>query len=303
MKNKLQEDNSHHSSPLVSIIIPNFNYSQFVKSAVETALDQTYSNTEVIVVDDGSTDESLKVLQKFGNKIKLIRQEHGGPARARNRGIQEASGDYIAFLDADDLWKPRKIEKQLELFQTNSDLGLVYSGFQKVNRSMIPLEIQFPKYRGLIADKFSRGMDKIVLAGESTAMVSAKGLAEVGCFDPDLSLLSGWDLFRRISAKFPIDFVSAPLVLQRIHEKNHSKDSKLFEQDSLRKIEKMSSQSNTFSHYQKECFRRVYFSIARNYFESKNYKMSLNYFAKTIKTWPTSYRESLGRHFGSMRRK
>ena len=103
----------------VSVIIPNYNYARFIGEAIESVLAQTYQPLEIIVVDDASTDDSIKVIESFGDKVKLIRQENGGVGKARNTGARNAGGDFLAFLDADDIWLPEKIEKQIKLFQSN----------------------------------------------------------------------------------------------------------------------------------------------------------------------------------------
>ena len=100
---------------LVSVIIPNFNYGRFLKSTIDSALDQTYNNLEVIVVDNGSTDNSRFILESYGEKIRTIFQNNQGQAAARNNGLAIARGDFIALLDADDYWESSKIEQLLSL--------------------------------------------------------------------------------------------------------------------------------------------------------------------------------------------
>src|SRR4051812_26873537 len=97
---------------LVSVIIPTYNRANVVSEAVESVLNQTYSKVELIVVDDGSTDDTLEKLRRFGNTITVITQENAGPSAARNAGIANARGDLIAFLDSDDLWLPTNLERQ-----------------------------------------------------------------------------------------------------------------------------------------------------------------------------------------------
>ena len=113
--------------PRICVIIPTYNSARFLPEAVESALYQTFSPEEVIVVDDGSTDNTEDVLEPFRGRIHYIRQENQGPAVARNRGISEAKGDLIAFLDADDVWVPDKSEKQVDLLMENPRIGLVHS--------------------------------------------------------------------------------------------------------------------------------------------------------------------------------
>ena len=113
---------------LVAIIIPTFNTGKYIKEAVDSAINQTYKNKEIIVVDDGSTDNTKEILDIYiqDNKIKYIYQENKGLAGARNTGIKAANGDYIAFLDSDDIFLPNKIEKQIEFLENNRDCDVCY---------------------------------------------------------------------------------------------------------------------------------------------------------------------------------
>ena len=112
--------------PLVSVVIPTYNSSETILSCINSVFSQTYNNIEIIVVDDGSTDTTIKLLSDLiighEEKIKLVTQVNAGPSCARNNGISHAKGEYVAFLDSDDEWYPNKIEKQVQLFAENKDL-------------------------------------------------------------------------------------------------------------------------------------------------------------------------------------
>jgi len=126
-KQAIQQD------PLVSIVIPTYNYGNFVSEAVDSALAQTYNNIEVIVVDDGSTDNTKDVLVKYNESIRYIHKENAGLPAARNTGIEQAKGEYIAFLDSDDQWLADKVELQMEIFKSNDQVGLVSCAGYHVN--------------------------------------------------------------------------------------------------------------------------------------------------------------------------
>ncbi|PIZ44424.1 hypothetical protein COY31_02670, partial [Candidatus Wolfebacteria bacterium CG_4_10_14_0_2_um_filter_39_18] len=115
----------------VSIIIPAYNAASFIGDSVRSALTQTYPNKEIVVVDDGSTDDTRAILEEYikSGQIKYFYQENKGPAAARNLGIKNSSGEFIAFLDADDVWLPEKLKKQIDLFK-NPKVGLVYSDME-----------------------------------------------------------------------------------------------------------------------------------------------------------------------------
>ena len=121
------------SSPWVSVVIPVYNCDRFVAWTVESVLQQSYTHYEVIVVDDGSTDNSYQVLQPYFDRIHYIYQDNQGVAAARNRGIQQATGDFIAFLDHDDYWLPDKLEKQVALWQQYPTWEIIHSGWRRVD--------------------------------------------------------------------------------------------------------------------------------------------------------------------------
>ena len=116
--------------PLVSVIIPTYNQREYLVQAIESVLAQTYESVEVIVVDDGSTDDTAQAVATMGRAVRYIRQSNRGAAASRNAGIAHATGQYVAFLDHDDLWMPQKLAMQVSLFGEDAKLGLVYSAIR-----------------------------------------------------------------------------------------------------------------------------------------------------------------------------
>ena len=131
----------------VSVIIPNYNYGHFIGSAITSALSQTCPPFEVIVINNGSTDDSLEILRTFGSQIQIIDQANLGQAGARNSGLRNFRGDFVAFLDADDYWEPEKLELQLRLVSANTEF--VFSGINRFNN----LRNTTPEY----LEPFARG--------------------------------------------------------------------------------------------------------------------------------------------------
>lgn len=209
-------------SKKVSVIIPNYNYARYIGQAIESVLKQSYQNLELIVVNNGSSDNSLEVLRVYENDIHLIDQLNMGQSGARNSGLLRATGDFISFLDADDFWEPTKLEKQVNLLKNATQL--VYCGigpFKDPSSESLPVVL--PTYRGDCRHYF---IDKpgvsIVLSGESTALFSRELFEKVGMFDGDLNSTAGWDFFRRSSKVTNFDFVNEPLVNYRLHSTNMS---------------------------------------------------------------------------------
>src|SRR5688572_22302626 len=115
----------------VSVVIPTYNYGRFIAVAIESILRQTRPPLEIIVVDDGSTDETASVVESFGDAVKYVRQENAGVCAARNRGAAESRGDVIAFLDSDDSWEPTALERQVPFFDQDENIGLVHCGMRE----------------------------------------------------------------------------------------------------------------------------------------------------------------------------
>ncbi len=198
----------------VSIVIPTLNRAHLVTRAIKSVLNQTYQFFEIIVVDDGSMDETEKVVQRIGNKrIKYIKhQKTMGPGAARNTGIDVSYGDYIAFLDSDDEWLPTKLEKQINLFKKSTfNTGLIYCGvahIDQINRNV--KEKWIPKYRGYLFEKSLSS--NFIVSGSSTVIVQRKALEKAGKFDECLPSCEDWDLWIRIAKSYYFDFVPEILV-------------------------------------------------------------------------------------------
>ncbi|MBI4349040.1 MAG: glycosyltransferase [Elusimicrobia bacterium] len=206
-------------SALVSVVIPNHDYGRYVGQAIDSVLAQTYAPIEVIVVDNGSTDGSLDVLRRYDGRCRVVAQPDLGQSAARNRGIEEAAGSFIAFLDADDAWRPQKLERQIERFGRDSGIGLVYCSLQMTDATLRPTgEKVRAAFRGDVLDAFARWPGRaIVVGGESSAVVRRTALDAVGRFDTGLSISGGWDLWRRIATRYLVELVDEPLVLYRQH--------------------------------------------------------------------------------------
>jgi len=208
----------------VSVIIPAHNAAAFIGEAIASALNQTYRNVEIIVVNDGSTDDTLRVLAPFADRIALFEQSEGCPAKARNRGARAASGSWLAFLDADDVWLPHKLERQLSRIEP--DTVLVYSNRYNIGTLDGLPEIQSdlqPMYEG---DVF---LDLLLMGNvitTSSVLVRRDVFNELGGFseDPAIPLAEDWDLWIRVAAEHPIAVCAEPLVKYRLHPAGASHD-------------------------------------------------------------------------------
>jgi glycosyltransferase involved in cell wall biosynthesis len=184
---------------------------------VESALRQTRRAEEVVVVDDGSTDETAEVLAPYGDRVRLVRQPNRGVASARNTGVAETSGELLAFLDADDEWLPRKLERQVERIEQERDCGLVHCGVEEIDDDGRRLGVRADGIEGRVAGRLLRFDGASILGGGSAALIPRSVFDQVGGFDPELSTSADWDLYYRIAIGHTVAFVDDVLVRYRVH--------------------------------------------------------------------------------------
>ena len=210
---------------LVSVIIPVYNSSKYIQKAIDSILAQTYSNYEIIVVDDGSTDSTKAKLEQYKHKIRYIYQENQGSAAARNIGIKLAQGELIAFLDADDLWSmPQKLEKQVACFVADPDLGGVNTGWRIIDGAGKHIKTVQPWHKAPKLDLETWLKKKCV---RTSAMIFRhEWLEKVGGFDPEIRQSHDVDLILRLSlAGCKTIWLKEETVCYRQHEENTTKNS------------------------------------------------------------------------------
>ena len=199
-------------NPRISVIIPTYNRAWTLKEAVDSVLAQDYKNYELIVVDDGSTDETRSVLDYCFNEITYIYQPNKGVSSARNTGIQIASGELIAFLDSDDLWLPQKLSVQADFFEKNPK-ALICQTEEIWIRNGIRVN-PMNKHRKLSGDIFEHSLN-LCLVSPSAVMIRKSLLYIAGMFDENLPACEDYDLWLRISCRYPVFLVDQPLIIKR----------------------------------------------------------------------------------------
>ncbi|MEL7314835.1 MAG: glycosyltransferase [Cyanobacteria bacterium J06559_3] len=217
--------------------MPAYNAERTLGEAIASVLQQTHQNWELIVVDDGSSDNSQQVVQRFqDDRIRLLTGANEGVAIARNRGIEQAQGDYVAFLDADDIWMPAKLAAQLTALQAHPEAALAYSWCDYIDnegRWLCPGKrslVEGIAYEQLLVANF--------LENASTPLIRRSALAAVGGFDPTLRCSQDRDLYLRLAAHYP--FVTVPQVQVHYRMAEGAMSSRLREQeaDRLKVIER-----------------------------------------------------------------
>jgi glycosyltransferase involved in cell wall biosynthesis len=197
--------------PTVSVIIAAYNAERDIGDAVRSVLDQTIQDFEIIVVDDGSTDTTMAALTPFGSRVRVHQQQNQGVAAARNAGARLATGEWLAFLDADDLWMPRKLEKQLALAMPMTFTDRLNIGA----RGDLPsLQSESTPMHG--GDIFVALMRAGNFVTTSSVMIRRVVFEELGGFCPALRTAEDWDLWLRVAARYEIGLVLEPLVQYRL---------------------------------------------------------------------------------------
>jgi len=211
--------------PLVSVVVTTFNQAAYIEQALESALAQSYRSIEVIVVDDGSTDETRDVIRRFGDRVIPIFEANQGVAASRNVGSQQARGELLAFLDGDDVWRPEKLAVQVDAAERNPRSGLIVVDGVEFDESAV---IKPSLFFGELADALAKTQEPVVtgrfyrellrgsfIGTTSQVMIPAWVLADVGLSDTRLRAASDYDLYLRVAARYDLTFVKQPLAQYR----------------------------------------------------------------------------------------
>ena len=222
--------------PLISVIIPVFNGEKTIEATIASVLNQTFTDFELIVVDDGSRDLTSSIVSSIKDpRLKLFSYENAGVSNSRNRGFSHASGEFISFLDADDLWTPDKLEAQLKALQENPLAAVAYSWVDYINQAG-----RF--YRAGNHMTVNGDIHKIMLVNNplengSNPLIRRQAFAEIGGFDQKLEGAEDWDMWLRLASRFHFVCVPFPQVLYRMSIKSASSNVVKVEVVALQVIE------------------------------------------------------------------
>ncbi len=275
---------------LVSVIVPNYNYAGYLGAAIESALGQTYSTVEIIVIDDGSTDGSKAVIESYGRGIKAIFQQNQGVAAARNNGVKAGRGEFVAFLDADDMWLPEKIERQVERFTEDPDLGLVHVGLTEIDQAGNSLAVRLGGGEGSEVWKdlllFSPNG---ILGGGSGAMIPRSVFDALGGFDERLSTSADWDLYFRTAIRYAVGFVAEPLLKYRVHSSNMHSNIAVMERDMTLAYEKAFAKTNPrLQEIKGRAIGALHQNLSGSFFVAGNYGRFLLHSVKSLAANPSN---------------
>lgn len=276
--------------PLVSVIIPNYNYERYLREAIDGALAQTYSKVEVIVVDDGSHNGSRDIIESYGGKIKAVFQQNQGVSAARNNGVANSNGELVAFLDADDIWRPEKIAKQVAAFDAEDEVGLVHVGVEEIDAESRFMRTCGGGMFGNVANDLLLFERPVVLGGGSGLMIPRRIFDEIGGFDTDLSTSADWDLSYRISSKYHVGFVNEILLRYRVHDSNMHGNIERMEREMLAAYGKAfaSAGPGTLA-IKNTAYGNLHKVLAGSYFRSGQYRQFLRNTLKSLRLSPKNF--------------
>jgi glycosyltransferase involved in cell wall biosynthesis len=277
--------------PLISVIIPVYNGEKTIRKTIKSVLNQTFSDLELIVINDGSQDSTLDIVKNLSDsRLQLFSYSNAGQAISRNRGIKQASGEYISFIDADDLWTSDKLERQLAALQNHPDAAVAYSwcnhidAEDKVLRPGSRIIANGNIYPQLLVANF--------LENGSNPLIRRQALTEVGEFEASLSPAEDWDLWLRLAAKYQFITVPSPQVLYRVSASSASSNIMKMELVCLQVIERAFSQApKSLQHLNQYSLANLYkyllYKILECSSEQKTRRKSVKFLWQAVKNDPS----------------
>jgi glycosyltransferase involved in cell wall biosynthesis len=237
---------------VISVIIPIYNGENTIKKTIESVLNQTFTDFELIVIDDGSQDSTLAVLEDIKDfRLKVFSFPNAGVSESRNRGLAKASGEFISFLDADDLWTPDKLEAQLKALQENPQAAVAYSWSDWIDESG-----QFLRSGGHITvngNAYTQLLLRDFIESGSNPLIRRQALDGVGGFDQSVTPAEDWDMWLRLAAHYEFVTVPSPQILYRVYPSSASFNVWKMEAGSLKVIERNFAQApESIQHLKRE---------------------------------------------------
>lgn len=275
--------------PLVSVITPTYNRAYYLKQAIESVYAQTFTDWEMLVVDDGSGDETKALVSRYSEKdsrIHYLHQKNSGCATARNTGLKNAKGKYVAFLDDDDRWLPEKLGTQVAFMESHPEIGLCYTRFRVYRKVGDRLEEGklFPPF---LITKFEQLSDAFI--PPSAQMIKKSCLDQLGGFDVRYHISEDFDLLLRFAQRWSIAPIDRVLVTTVMDGRNHTAQSEikisLETSEILRNLELVPEYSNRKRLIRAWIALRFYLA-AREYLDQKNHWQAVIYFARALLTDP-----------------
>lgn len=292
------------SVPKVSVIIPAYNAEKYLHETIKSVLEQTANSWELIIVNDGSTDKTEEVARLFADqndRISLISKVNAGVSMARNVGIEHSKGQYLAFLDADDIWLSNNLAVKVDFIDSHPTVGLVHSSGLIIDENSKSLDRLKSGKSGKLLDDLLLWEDECVPT-PSSILTKRSVINELGGFDVNLSNNADQEFFIRVASKYEIGKINKVTWKYRIHANNMHNNIRLLEKDSLYVYDKV-RKLNLFRSkaFENRCTSNMYSILAFSWMgDAKNYKKGLIYLLKALARNPLiiwNWIKKLGRRF------
>ena len=294
----------HFKSNSVDIVIPTYNAERFIGQTLDSVLSQTYKNFIIYVIDDGSTDRTHEIVSKYtSDKIIFIRQKNGGPSKARNNGFHKGSGEYIVFLDSDDLWEANFLEKNIAFMESRQNLGFVFTDFSTFNAEGTIIErwchndgrvFLIPMHKNSSNEAvLSRRIWSDLLTGSflllSGTLIKRSAIDMIGTFDESLTNAEDRDFFIRLSYQFDCGYIDECLFRKRSHNDSLSSNIEKFTKgsDTLgRRLLQDRRLSIKMKIRLRQRLANQWHSLGWHYLRSNQNDLATNSFSKSILLYP-----------------
>jgi glycosyltransferase involved in cell wall biosynthesis len=277
--------------PVASVVVSAHNSAAFIGAAVESALNQTLLDLEVIVVDDGSTDGTMDVLRRYhDDRLRVVRQENQGPAGASNTGIRLSRGTYIGFLDGDDVWHKTKLSRHVRLLEQHPELDLTFSWSRLINEAGQEMSLHSRHWRGPISAE--ELFVDFVIANNSSTVVRRAALDQTGDLDPELPRYCDMDLYLRIALLRPGNACAVPeeLTFYRRRRGQQSRDCAAMIAEwerMIEKFERLAPEAAARGKRQARSNQNRYFAFL--VYESRDYSGALRWLSRAFRCCPSRF--------------
>ncbi len=278
---------NNNSTPLISVIIPVYNGEKTIRETIESVLNQTFSNLELIVINDGSQDSTLDIVSSIKDpRLQVLSHKNAGKSISRNRGIEEACGEFISFLDADDLWTLDKLEAQLKALQANPQAAVAYSWVDYIDENGD--FFRDGNHITMNGNAYEKMLIQNILENGSNPLIRKEALTEVGYFNESLKHAEEWDMWLRLAARYNFVTVPYPQILYRVSSTSSSTDVLSMEKVCLQFIEQaFNNAPASVQHLKKKALSTLYHYLTFKSLESplsrKNGIFAIQFFGNAIK--------------------
>jgi glycosyltransferase involved in cell wall biosynthesis len=283
----MSEPQSVSARPLVTVVIPTYNRADYVAETIESVLGQTYENLEIIVIDDGSTDDTASVVERYAPRVRYVWQENAERGASRNHGLRLAKGEFIAFLDSDDVWLPHKVEDDVAYFTAHPEVGVIYSDAIEIDAD--GKETGILKARGR-SGRITRALLERNLVFMPTHLARTAKVREVSGFREERALSGSedWEMWVRLSLVTEFAYIPKVTAKYRIHAAN-SMSSAAGMRRSMSRAAELFRASDSLAPY-RSTFRKMDAHIALvsaiNYCSQKERRESVGLLASAVRSDP-----------------